>query len=83
MSATDHYIASIVEKYDVDSEVGSAAHRAADELLPIIKRWSKQHLLGITAFQCMRQEQRCYTFNSTTVAPPPPSFCGASTTEVT
>lgn len=28
--------------------MGSAAHRAAGELIPIIKRWGKQHLLGIT-----------------------------------
>lgn len=48
MAATDQYIASIVEKYHVDAEVGSAAHRAADQLIPIIKRWGKQHLLGIT-----------------------------------
>lgn len=48
MAATDQYIASIVEKYHVDAEVGSAPHRAADELIPIIKRWGKQHLAGIT-----------------------------------
>lgn len=48
MAASDQYIASIVEKYHVDAELGSAAHRAADELIPIIKRWGKQHLLGIT-----------------------------------
>jgi len=48
MAATDQYIASIVEKYQVDAELGSAAHRAADELIPIIKRWGKQHLAGIT-----------------------------------
>lgn len=28
--------------------MGSAAHRAAGELIPTIKRWGKQHLLGIT-----------------------------------
>ena len=48
MAATDQYIASIVEKYHVEAEVGSPAHRAADEVIPIIKRWGKQHLLGIT-----------------------------------
>jgi hypothetical protein len=48
MSTTDQYVASIVEKYHVDAEVGSAAHRAADEVIPIIKRWGKQHLLGMT-----------------------------------
>lgn len=48
MAATDQYIASIVEKYHVEAEVGSAAHRAADEVIPIIKRWGKQHLVGIT-----------------------------------
>lgn len=48
MAATDQYIAAIVEKYHVDAEIGSAAHRAADELIPIIKRWGTQHLLGIT-----------------------------------
>jgi hypothetical protein len=48
MAATDQYIASIVEKYHVEAEVGSAAHRAADEVIPVIKRWGKQHLLGIT-----------------------------------
>lgn len=48
MAATDQYIASIIEKYHVDAEVGSPAHRAADELIPILKRWGKQHLLGIT-----------------------------------
>lgn len=47
MAVTDQYIASIVEKYHVDAEVGSAAHRAADELIPIIKRWGKQHVSGI------------------------------------
>ena len=48
MAATDQYIASIVEKYHVEAEVGSSAHRAADKVIPIIKQWGKQHLLGIT-----------------------------------
>jgi hypothetical protein len=48
MAATDQYIASIVEKYHVEAEVGSPAHRAVDDVIPLIKRWGKQHLLGIT-----------------------------------
>jgi hypothetical protein len=45
---TDQYAASIVEKYRVIADTGSSSHHAADKIIPIIKRWGKQHLLGIT-----------------------------------
>jgi len=45
---TDQYAASIVEKYRVVADSGSSSHHAADKIIPIIKQWGKQHLLGIT-----------------------------------
>jgi len=38
----------MVEKYRVVPDPKSAPHRAADELIPLLKQWGKQHLLGIT-----------------------------------
>jgi len=45
---TDQYAASIVEKYHIDSDTNSPPHHAADEVIPMIKQWGQQHLLGIT-----------------------------------
>jgi hypothetical protein len=44
---TDQYAASIVEKYRVVPDSNSTSHRAAN-LIPVLKQWGKQHLLGIT-----------------------------------
>ena len=48
MPTTEQYAASIVEKYHVVADTGSASHRAADEVIPLIKQWGKQYLLGLT-----------------------------------
>ena len=48
MATVEQYAASIVEKYRVVPDTGSAAHRAADEVIPVLKEWGKQYLLGIT-----------------------------------
>jgi hypothetical protein len=48
MSTTEQYAASIVEKYRIIQDTGSAAHRAADEVIPTLKQWGKQYLKGIT-----------------------------------
>ena len=45
---TEQYAASIVEKYHVAADPGSAPHRAVDEVVPLLKQWAKQYLLGIT-----------------------------------
>jgi len=45
---TDQYAASIVEKYRIIPDTKSASHRAADEVLPLLKKWGKEHLLGLT-----------------------------------
>jgi hypothetical protein len=45
---TEQYAASIVEKYRVIADTNSAAHRAADEVIPVLKQWGKEHVLGIT-----------------------------------
>jgi hypothetical protein len=45
---TDQYAASIIEKYRVTPDTGSASHHAADRVIPLIKQWGKEHLLGIT-----------------------------------
>lgn len=45
---TDQYAASIVEKYRIMPDTKSASHRAADEVLPLLKKWGKEHLLGLT-----------------------------------
>lgn len=48
MPTVDQYAASIVEKYHVVADTGSPSHHAADEIVPVVKRWGKQYLLGIT-----------------------------------
>ena len=48
MATVEQYAASIVEKYRVVPDPGSPPHRAADKLMPLLKEWGKQHLLGIT-----------------------------------
>ena len=48
MPTVEQYAASIVEKYRVVADPKSAAHGAADEVIPLLKQWGKQHLLGIT-----------------------------------
>ena len=48
MPTVDQYAASIVEKYHVAAGTGSPSHRAADEIIPLLKQWGKQYLLGIT-----------------------------------
>lgn len=45
---TEQYAASIVEKYHIAADPGSAPHRAVDEVVPLLKQWAKQYLLGIT-----------------------------------
>jgi hypothetical protein len=30
------------------ADTGSPSHRAADEIIPVLKQWGKQYLLGIT-----------------------------------
>jgi hypothetical protein len=45
---TEQYAASIVEKYHIAADPGSAPHRAVDEIIPLLKEWAKQYLLGIT-----------------------------------
>jgi hypothetical protein len=48
MPTTDQYAASIVEKYRIVPDTGSPSHHAADDLIPMLKQWGKQYLLGIT-----------------------------------
>lgn len=48
MATVEQYAASIVEKYHVNADTGSPSHRAADEIIPLVKQWGKQYLLGIT-----------------------------------
>ena len=48
MLTTEQYAASIVEKYQVVADTGSASHRAADKEIRLVKQWGKQYLLGIT-----------------------------------
>jgi hypothetical protein len=45
---TDQYAASIVEKYRVVTDSTSTSHRGATQVIPLLKQWGKQHLLGIT-----------------------------------
>lgn len=45
---TEQYAASIVEKYHIDPDANSPSHRAVDEVIPLLKQWGKQYLLGIT-----------------------------------
>jgi hypothetical protein len=44
----DQYAASVVEKYRVVLEDGSASHRVADEIVPLIKQWGQDSVRGIT-----------------------------------
>lgn len=48
MPTVDQYAASIVEKYQIIADTGSPSHRVADEIVPLVKQWGKQYLLGIT-----------------------------------
>lgn len=48
MANAEQYVASIVEKYRVQVDTGSPAHCAADKILPLLKNWGKQYLLGLT-----------------------------------
>jgi len=48
MPTVEQYAASIVQKYHVDADSGSPSHRAADEIIPLLKQWGKQYLLGIS-----------------------------------
>lgn len=48
MPTVDQYAAAIVEKYHVAADTGSPSHRAADDLVPLLKQWGKQYLLGMT-----------------------------------
>ena len=41
------YVASVIEKYAVHSGPGSAAVRAANELIPALKEWAGRYLLDI------------------------------------
>ena len=47
-TTVDQYAASIVEKYRVIPDTTSTSHIAADEVLPLLKQWGKQYLLGLT-----------------------------------
>jgi len=46
--STEQYAASIVEKYHVQADTESPSHRAADEIIPVVKDWGKQYLQGLT-----------------------------------
>ena len=48
MITTEEYAASIVDKYRVIPASGSSPHRAADEVIPLLKQWTQQHFEGIT-----------------------------------
>jgi len=48
MANTEQYVASMVERYRVQVDTVSPTHRAADEILPLVKSWGKQYLLGVT-----------------------------------
>jgi hypothetical protein len=58
MSNVDQYAASVVEEYHVAADTESPSHRAADELIPLIKQWGKQYLQGITLSGPMRRIPR-------------------------
>jgi len=47
-TTVDQYASSIVEKYRVIPDTTSTSHIAADEVLPLLKQWGKQYLLGLT-----------------------------------
>ena len=48
MPTIDQYATTVVQKYQITSGVGSPSHRAAEALIPMLKRWSGKQLLGIT-----------------------------------
>ncbi len=48
INTVDQYAASIVEKHRVTPDTSSTSHIAADEVLPLLKQWGKQYLLGLT-----------------------------------
>lgn len=47
MSNIEQYAASTVEKYHIEADTESTSHRAADEVIPLIKKWGKQYLEDI------------------------------------
>ena len=47
MCSVEHYASSTVEKYHVAADTESTSHRAADEVIPLIKQWGKQYLQDI------------------------------------
>ena len=47
MSNIDQYAASTIEKYHVEADTESTSHRAADEVIPLIKQWGSQFLRDI------------------------------------
>jgi hypothetical protein len=44
MSSVEQYTASTIEKYHIAADTESTSHRAADEVIPLIKMWGKQYL---------------------------------------
>jgi len=48
VATVEEYAASVVEKYRVAPDPRSATHRAAEKVMPLLKQWGKEHLLGIT-----------------------------------
>lgn len=48
MLTVDQYATAVVKKYQISPDVGSPSHRAADAVIPMLKRWGGEHLLGIT-----------------------------------
>jgi hypothetical protein len=43
----DQYVASVIQKYAVNAASASPASKAANQLIPILKAWAGQSLLGI------------------------------------
>jgi hypothetical protein len=48
MLTVDQYASSIVGKYQISPSVGSPSHKAADAVIPMLKRWGGANLTGIT-----------------------------------
>lgn len=48
MQTVAQYAASVVEKYQIEPDVGSPPHKAADAIIPMLKKWGGKELLGIT-----------------------------------
>lgn len=46
-ASADQYVASVVQKYQVDTGTESPAHRAADGVIPMLKGWASDYLLGL------------------------------------